>query len=141
MTRDDNANGARPSASSRADVPVSVPLVASAADYMHGEYGDLDFDYVFMSPWSGAGGSSASLPGRDQNLAGWLRARTNLEFSPQALRHSRATGLIRGGLTIEVVSRLLTQPSPMRPTGISSPRSWRCGRIDRHVLARPTPAS
>ncbi|GAA0442085.1 hypothetical protein [Streptomyces olivaceiscleroticus] len=30
--------------------PVSAELVRLYADYLHGEYGDLDSDYVFVNP-------------------------------------------------------------------------------------------
>jgi len=32
-------------------VPVSAELVRLYADYLHGEYGELDSDYVFVNLW------------------------------------------------------------------------------------------
>lgn len=110
VPRDDNANGARAKCRWPADVPVSAPLVRLYSDYMHGEYGDLDSDYVFVNLWSAPVGR----PLRYQavaKLVGRLRARTGVEFTPHTLRHSRATDLIRGGVPIEVVSKLLTHRS------------------------------
>lgn len=40
-----------------------------------------------------------------------LRARSGVAFSPHALRHTRATELIRAGVPIGVVSKLLTHRS------------------------------
>ena len=40
-----------------------------------------------------------------------IRARTGVEFTPHALRHTRATEWIRAGVAIEVVSKLLTHRS------------------------------
>ena len=46
MARPDNANGARAKLREAAVIPVSTPLVRLYSEYMHGEYGDLDCDYV-----------------------------------------------------------------------------------------------
>jgi integrase/recombinase XerD len=110
VPRGDNANGARAKCISPAAVPVSAPLVRLYSDYMHTEYGELDSDYVFVNLWSAPVGR----PLRYQavaKLVGRLRARTGIEFTPHMLRHSRATELIRGGVPIEVVSKLLTHRS------------------------------
>jgi len=110
VPRADNANGARAKCLSSATVPVSAPLVRLYSDYMHTEYGALDSDYVFVNLWSAPVGR----PLRYQavaKLVGRLRARTGIEFTPHMLRHSRATELIRGGVAVEVVSKLLTHRS------------------------------
>lgn len=110
VPRGDNANGARAKCISPAAVPVSAPLVRLYSDYMHSEYGELDSDYVFVNLWSAPVGR----PLRYQavaKLVGRLRARTGITFTPHMLRHSRATELIRGGVPIEVVSKLLTHRS------------------------------
>ena len=77
---------------------------------MHSEYRELDCDYVFVNLWSAPVGR----PLRYQTvtkLVGRLRARTGIEFTPHMLRHSRATELIRAGVAIEIVSKLLTHRS------------------------------
>lgn len=110
VPRSDNANGARAKCLSPATVPVSAPLVRLYSDYMHTEYRELDSDYVFVNLWSAPVGR----PLRYQavaKLVNRLRARTGIEFTPHMLRHSRATELIRGGVPIEVVSKLLTHRS------------------------------
>jgi len=42
-------------------VPVSAELVRLYADYLHGEYGELDSDYVFVNLW----GEPHGLPAAD----------------------------------------------------------------------------
>ena len=77
---------------------------------MHTEYGGLDCDYVFVNLWS----APVRRPlryGAVAKLVRRLRARTGIEFTPHTLRHSRATELIRAGVAIEVVSKLLTHRS------------------------------
>lgn len=110
VPRADNANGARAKCMSPVSVPVSAPLVRLYSDYMHTEYGALDSDYVFVNLWSAPVGR----PLRYQavvKLVDRLRARTGITFSAHMLRHSRATELIRAGVAIEVVSKLLTHRS------------------------------
>lgn len=110
VPRADNVNGARAKCTSPASLPVSAPLVRLYSDYMHTEYGALDCDYVFVNLWSAPVGR----PLRYQavvKLVDRLRARTGIEFSAHMLRHSRATELIRAGVAIEVVSKLLTHRS------------------------------
>ena len=34
-------------------IPVSTPLVRLYSEYMHGEYGNLDCDYVFVNLFGG----------------------------------------------------------------------------------------
>ena len=110
VPRGDNVNGARAKCISPVAVPVSAPLVRLYSDYMHTEYGELDSDYVFVNLWS----TPVGRPLRYEavaKLVGRLRARTGIEFTPHMLRHSRATEWIRGGVAIEVVSKLLTHRS------------------------------
>ena len=110
VPRADNANGARAKCSSPATVPVSAPLVRLYSDYMHTEYGELDSDYVFVNLWSAPVGRPLRYD-TVAKLVQRLRARTGIEFTPHTLRHSRATDLIRAGVAIEVVSKLLTHRS------------------------------
>ena len=110
VPRADNANGARAKCSSPATVPVSAPLVRLYSDYMHTEYGGLDSDYVFVNLWSAPVGRPLRY-GAVAKLVRRLRARTGIEFTAHTLRHSRATELIRAGVPIEVVSKLLTHRS------------------------------
>ena len=34
-------------------MPVSAPLVRLYSEYMHAEYGDIDWDYVFVNLFGG----------------------------------------------------------------------------------------
>ena len=110
VPRADNANGARTKTQSAVTLPVSAPLVRLYSDYMHSEYGPLDSDYVFVNLWS----SPIGRPLRYDSVAklvGRLQTRTGIEFTPHTLRHSRATELIRSGVAIEIVSKMLTHRS------------------------------
>ena len=105
-----NANGARAKLRSPATVPVTAGLVRCYSNYMHAEYGDIDSDYVFVNLWSGCIGAPMNYASVHQ-LVGRIRARTGVEFTPHMLRHTHATELIRSGVAIEVVARLLTHQS------------------------------
>ena len=100
-----NANSAR-AKSGRRQVPVPARVIRLYSDYLHAEYGDLDCDYVFVSLWSGQ-------PGRPlayrtvYDLVTRLRERTGIEFGPHTFRHAYATGLLRRGVPVEVVQRLM----------------------------------
>ena len=110
VPRGDNVNGARAKTRTVTTLPVSAPLVRLYSDYMHLEYGELDCDYVFVNLWS----SPVGRPLRYQTVAKLverLRQRTGIVFTPHMLRHSRATELIRAGMPIEVVSKMLTHRS------------------------------
>lgn len=110
VPRDDNANGARAKTAAAMTVPVSTPLVRLYSDYMHTEFGDLDCDYVFVNLWA----EPVGRPLRYQTVAklvARLRAVTGVAFSAHLLRHTRATELIRGGVPIEIVSKMLTHRS------------------------------
>jgi len=110
VPRDDNANGARAKLRSPAVVPVSAGLVRLYSDYMHAEYGSTDSDYVFVNLWAGRVGRPMTYAAVHK-LVARLGARTGIEFTPHMLRHTRATELIRSGMAIEVVARLLTHRS------------------------------
>jgi len=110
VPRADNANGARAKLRSPATVPVTAGLVRCYSDYMYAEYGDIDSDYVFVNLWSGRIGAPMTYASVHQ-LVGRIRADTGVEFTPHMLRHTHATELIRSGVAIEVVARLLTHQS------------------------------
>ncbi|MGO9149488.1 MAG: tyrosine-type recombinase/integrase [Acidimicrobiales bacterium] len=110
VPRTDNANGARAKCRDVAEIPVSIGLVRAYSEYLFAEYGDLDSDYVFVNLFA----SPHSRPMRYSavsSLVNRLRARTGIEFNLHMLRHSRATSMIRAGVPIEVVSKLLTHAS------------------------------
>ena len=110
VPRADNANGARAKVRSAAVVPVSTPLVRLYSEYMHVEYGGIDSDYVFVNLFGGRVGAAMTYPAVHQ-LIGRIAARTGISFTAHMLRHSHATDMVRRGVPIEVVARLLTHRS------------------------------
>ena len=110
VPRADNANRARAKVRSPVVVPVSTPLVRLYSEYMHLEYRECDSDYVFVNLWSGDIGAPLSYPTVHELIAR-IAARTGIAFTAHMLRHTRATSMIREGVPIEVVARLLTHRS------------------------------
>jgi integrase len=110
VPRPDNANGARAKLREAATIPMSTPLVRLYSEYMYVEYGDVDSDYVFVNLWAGKVGHPLSYPAVHE-LIGRIRARTGIVFTAHMLRHTHATDLIRRGVPIEVVAKLLTHRS------------------------------
>jgi integrase len=76
------------------------------ADYLVAEYGDLDSDYVFVNLWGRPHGHRLSYA-VVYDLVRRLRGITDIDFDPHRLRHTAATRLLRDGVEIEVVARLL----------------------------------
>jgi integrase/recombinase XerD len=105
----DNANGARAKSGGRV-VPVGAEVIGLYADYLHGEYGDLDSDYVFVNLFTEPRGRAWSYPAV-YDLVTRLRARTGIDFDPHWFRHTMATRLLRDGTPVEVVSKLLGHSS------------------------------
>ena len=110
VPRADNANGARAKVRDSVVLPMSAPLVRLYSDYMHAEFGDLDSDYVFVNLWGGRRGHPLTYATVDK-LVARIRARTGIDFTTHMLRHTHATDLVRRGVPIEVVARLLTHRS------------------------------
>jgi len=104
-----NANGARAKSAER-DVPAPAALVRLYADYLHGEYGALDSDYVFVNLFSGRRGEALRYSGV-YDLVRRLRRRTGIGFGPHSFRHTYATELLRRGVPAEVVQLLLGHAS------------------------------
>lgn len=110
VPRSDNANGARAKCRDIAEIPISTGLVRAYTEYLFTEYGDLDSDYVFVNlfaPPLGRPMRYSAVAG----LVGRLKARTGIKFNLHMLRHSTASAMIRGGVPIEVVSKMLTHTS------------------------------
>jgi site-specific recombinase XerD len=105
-----NDNGARSKSATKRSIPVSAELIRLYADYVHGEYGDLDSDYVFVNLWGEPCGHPLSYPAV-YDLVRRLRRRTGVDFDPHWYRHSFATRLLRAGTPVEVVSKLLGHAS------------------------------
>lgn len=101
-----NDNRARAKSVSPRTVPVGPEIVRLYADYLHGEYGDLDSDYIFVNLWGGSYGRPLTYASV-YDLVLRLRRETGFGFDPHWFRHTRATLLLRQGMPIEVVSTLL----------------------------------
>jgi len=107
VPRDDNVNGARAKCRAEAAIPVSAGLIRLYTEYLFAEYGDLDCDYVFVNLFAPPVGR----PLRYSAVVGLvdkLRTRTEIDFNLHMLRHSAASEMIRAGMPIEVVSKILT---------------------------------
>jgi integrase/recombinase XerD len=109
VAREDNANGAR-GKGGQGSVPVTGGLVRCYSDYMHEEYGALDSDYVFVNLWGGQIGRAMTYANVDE-LVRRTRRRVGFHFTAHTLRHTYATLARRGGVPIEVLSKLLTHRS------------------------------
>lgn len=105
-----NANRARAKSGRSRQVPVPARAIRLYADYLHGEYGDLDSDYVFVNLWSGRIGHPLTYPSV-YDLVCRIRSRTGILFGPHTFRHTYATELLRRGVPVEVVQRLLGHAS------------------------------
>jgi integrase len=101
----DNANGARAKSGGRV-IPVGAELIRLYAEYLHGEYGNIDSDYVFVNLFAEPLGHAWSYPAV-YDLVTRLRARTGFGFDPHWFRHTAATRWLRDGVPVEVVSKLL----------------------------------
>ena len=105
----ENANWARAKSGPRV-IPVGAELIRLYADYLHGEYGGVDSDYVFINLFAGPRGRPWSYPAV-YDLVMRLRVKTGIDFDPHWFRHSMATRLLRDGAPVEVVSKLLGHSS------------------------------
>lgn len=101
-----NDNGARSKSQAGRTIPVSAELVRLYAEYLHLEYGDLDSDYVFVNLWGSPYGHPMTYTAV-YDLVKRLRRRTGIDFEPHWYRHTAATRMLRDGVPIEVVSKLL----------------------------------
>ena len=108
VCRRDNDNRARAKSVTPRTVPVSAELIRLYADYLHSEYGDLDSDYVFVNLWGRPHGHPLTY-GAVYDLVRRLRRRTSIDFDPHWLRHTAATRMLRDGISLEVVAKLLGQ--------------------------------
>ena len=105
-----NSNRARAKGAGGRRVPVPARVIRLYADYLHGEYGDLDSDYVFVNLWSGPIGHPLTYASVYE-LVCRIRERTGIMFGPHTFRHSYATELLRRGVAVEVVAHLLGHAS------------------------------
>ncbi len=105
-----NDNRARAKAGVCRTVPTSPESMRLYVDYLNGEYGALDSDYVFVNLWSEPKGRPWAHPAV-HDLVGRLRERTGIDFGPHQYRHTYATWLLRRGAGMESVKELLGHAS------------------------------
>jgi integrase/recombinase XerD len=105
----ENANGARAKSGGRT-IPVGPDLIRLYADYLHAEYGSIDSSYVFVNLFAGPRGHAWSYPAV-YDLVLRLREKTGIDFDPHWFRHSAATRMLRDGVPVEVVSKVLGHSS------------------------------
>src|ERR1039457_274708 len=105
----ENANGARAKSGGRT-APVGPELIRLYADYLHAEYGGIDSSYVFVNLFPEPRGHAWSYPAV-YDLVLRLRAKTGIDFDPHWFRHSTATRMLRDGVPVEVVSKVLGHSS------------------------------
>ncbi len=105
-----NDNRARAKSGRERRIPTSAELMRLYVDYLSGEYGALDCDYVFVNLWGHPRGRPWSYPAV-YDLVGRLRTRTGIAFGPHLFRHTYATSLLRRGAGMESVKELLGHAS------------------------------
>src|SRR6266566_395092 len=79
--RDNNVNRARGKSRDPKQIPVRRTLLDLYADYLFGEYGELDSDYVFVNLWNGPVGAPMGY-WAVMSLVKRLRRRTGVDFHP-----------------------------------------------------------
>lgn len=109
VPREDNANDAR-GKRGHGWVPITSELVRLHADYMHEEYSELDSDYVFVNLWAGRIGHAMRYSSVDE-IVRRTRRQVGFHFTAHMLRHTYATTVRRGGVPVEIISKLLTHRS------------------------------
>ena len=105
-----NDNDARSKSRQQRSIPVRVETIRLWGDYLHGEYGQLDCDYVFVNLFAEPRGQALSYAAV-YDLVRRLRRRSGINFDPHWFRHTAATRMLRDGVPIEVVSMLLGHAS------------------------------
>jgi integrase/recombinase XerD len=111
-----NDNRARSKSGQQRTVPVSPGLIRLYGDYLHGEYGDLDSDYVFVNLFAEPRGQALSYPAV-YDLVARLRRRTGLRFGPHWCRHSAATRMQGRGVASDATFRAGREDGVAGPAG------------------------
>ena len=115
VPRDDNPNGARAKTGSPYVIPVLPEVMQLYTDYLIEDLGALEADslpdFVFVNLWEGEVGRPMTYEAV-MSLVKRLCKRTEINFTPHMLRHTRATLWIRGKqVSLEEASSLLGHAS------------------------------
>ena len=105
-----NDNGARSKSRQGRIIPVSAQVIRLYGDYVNGEYGDLDSDYVFVNLFAHPRGQAWTYAAV-YDLVVRLRKKAGFDWDPHWCRHAYASRALRDGVPIEVVSKLLGHSS------------------------------
>lgn len=105
-----NDNRARAKSGRSRIIPAGAELMRLYTDYLNGEYGALDSDYVFVNLWAEPYGRPLTYSAV-YDLVVRLRRRTGVVFEPHQFRHTYATWLLRRGAGMESVKELLGHAS------------------------------
>jgi integrase/recombinase XerD len=108
------------------------------SDYTHVEYGELDYDYVFVNLGGGQVGRAMSYANVNEIVVR-TRRRVGFHFTAHMFRHTYATLARRGGVPLEIVSKLLTHSSTLTTSQTylhSSPEDLRAELERAGVMAR-----
>ena len=110
VAREDNANGAR-GKGGEGSVPIAGELVRCTRTTCTSEYGDLDSDYVFVNLWGGRVGRAMRYANVVDDGRAARAAGSAFTSRAHMFRHTYATLARRGGVPMEIVSKLLTHSS------------------------------
>jgi integrase len=113
VARDDNSNGAYGKAEPGqllGTSPVTSELVHLYSEYLHEEYGDLDSDYVFVNLHGSTAGSPLTY-NTVNDIVIRTRKRVGFHFTPHQYRHTFATICRQSGVSVDILSKLLTHRS------------------------------
>jgi integrase/recombinase XerD len=115
VPRDNNPNGARAKTRDAYTIPGLLPLMRLYTDYLVEDLGALEADslpdFVFVNLWEGAIGRPMTYE-PVMSLVRRLRKKTGIWFTPQMLRHTRATQWLRSKkVSLEETSSLLGHAS------------------------------
>ncbi len=89
---------------------MSAQVIRLYGDYVNGEYGDLDSDYVFVNLFVHPRGQAWTYAAV-YDLVVRLRKKAGFDWDPHWCRHAYASRALRDGVPIEVVSKLLGHSS------------------------------
>ncbi len=106
-----NDNRARAKSGRPRTVPASAELMRLYADYLNGEYGALDSDYVFVNLWGRPARAPAGPIRPSMTWSSGCAGAPESPSGPHHFRHTYATWLLRRGAGMESVKELLGHAS------------------------------